>query len=231
MRLSRATTWILLTLLLSFPCIAFLAGCGSRGGSGTAQVPQATSPLDPTQTLTRQSLTEHAAGNVTFAVELTLLRSQVAGNVRQPEYISPSTESLTVLTDGANPVIVNLVSSSPNCSPNPNAPGSYICTASLSVASGNHTFTLSAYDQTNGTGKLLSTNKTGTIYVKPTGITTVSVVLKGVVQYVALALNTSMPPVGTVANENWLSLFGSRIFAYEYMWDTLDDNLRALLNP
>jgi hypothetical protein len=88
---------------------------------------------------------------------------------------------------------------SPNCSPNPKAPGSYTCTASLSVPTGNRVFTLTAYDLTGGAGNVLSTNSTGTVFVKPTGTTTVSLVLQGVIQYAVLTLATPNPPANKPA--------------------------------
>lgn len=138
-------------------------------------------------------------GNVTFSIGIVAKKStgrnKSTGRIR-PRYVSPSTESLQVLTDGANPVVVNLMPSSPNCSPNPNVPEGYICTTSFSVATGNHVFTVSTYDVADAKGQVLSTSTTGTVFVKPTGKTTVPIVLAGVVQYVRLTLATANPPAG-----------------------------------
>jgi virginiamycin B lyase len=174
-------------------CAVMVAGCSSGGASiGTSAMrPQSQSPV-----LTALSK-KAAKGNVTFTIGIK--PKQKTGRIT-PKYLSPSTQSLKILTDGANPVIVNLAPSSPNCSPNPTLPGAYICRASLSVPTGNHVFTVTAYDSAGAEGNVLSTNTTGTVYVKPTGTTTtVSIVLEGVVQYVILTLATPYPPVGKAA--------------------------------
>jgi hypothetical protein len=177
------------TLLLVFVA-AVLAGCNGGTGNSTA-IPPHSQSVSSVQSLTKQT----SNGNVTFAIGITP-RSKALGTRATPQYVSVSTESLTILTDRGNPVTVNLTPSSPNCSPNPSSPGSYICTARLNVPSGNHIFTLTAYDRTGGAGNVLSRNSTGTVYVKPTGATTVSIVLQGVVQYVTLKLATTNPAVG-----------------------------------
>jgi hypothetical protein len=112
-------------------CAALFAGCGGSGAAiGTAAaLPQSRGHVSTTQ------LTKAAQGNVTFSIRVT--PKTKAGRIT-PNYVSPSTESLEILTDGMNPVAVNLSSSSPNCSPNPTAPGSYICTAALKVPTGDH---------------------------------------------------------------------------------------------
>jgi virginiamycin B lyase len=173
-------------------CAVMVAGCSSGGASiGTSPMrPQSQSPVFAAHS-------EKAAnGNVTFTIGIK--PKQKTGRI-MPKYVSPSTQSLKILTDGANPVIVNLAPSSPNCSPDPTVPGAYICTASLSVPAGNHVFTVTAYDSPGAQGNVLSTNTTGTVYVKPTGTTTVSIVLEGVVRYVVLTLATTNPAVGIAA--------------------------------
>jgi hypothetical protein len=58
---------------------------------------------------------------------------------------------------------------------------------------------LTAYDLTGSAGSVLSTNSTGTVFVKPTGTTTVSLVLEGIIQYAVLTLATPNPPVNKPA--------------------------------
>ncbi len=137
----------------------------------------------------------HAVGGtVSFSVGFT---PKQAPNRRAPDYVSPSTASMEISTDGGNPVIVDVSMYSPNCSPNPNEPGSYICTAQRTLPAGTYTFTVTAYDRSGAHGNVLSTNTTGPVYVKPVGRTTVSIVLEGVAAYVALSLEVSNPPSGT----------------------------------
>jgi YVTN family beta-propeller protein len=184
------TKWI--TGGLSFwVCAAMLAGCDSGGPAVTNSVAALQSHgLGLTSQPTK-------SGNVTFAIAITPKRAAPASRLT-PKYVSPSTQSLKILIDGANPVVVDLTPASPNCSPNPAIPGSFICRATLRVATGNHVFTVTAYDSTGGTGNALSTNSTGSVSVGPTG-STVSIVLEGIVQYVVLQLQITNPPVGKAA--------------------------------
>jgi hypothetical protein len=176
-------------------CAGVLSACGG-GGAGVATSTPATALMQAQRRAVASASTQAAAGTVTFAIGI---RPKPNGGRSAPAYLSPSTQSLKILTDGANPVIVNLTPSSPNCSPNPTTPGSYICRASLHVATGTHVFTVTTYDSTGGTGNVLSTNSTGPVSVGPTGSTVVSIVLEGVVRYVVLELQTTNPPVGKVA--------------------------------
>jgi YVTN family beta-propeller protein len=173
-------------------CAVMVAGCSGGGASiGTS----ATRPQSQSPVLTAQS-TKAAKGNVTFTIGI---KPKAKTGRITPKYVSPSTQSLQIFTDGANPVVVNLTPFSPNCSPNPTVPGAYICTASLNVPAGNHVFTVTTYDLTGAEGNVLSTNSTGAVYVKPEGATAVPIVLEGVVHYVALLLATTNPAVGTPA--------------------------------
>jgi DNA-binding beta-propeller fold protein YncE len=171
---------------------ALFAGCGGSGArvSTPATLPQSKSPALATRSA------KATTGNVTFAIGFT--PKAKAGRIT-PKYVSPSTQSLQIGTDGINPVIVNLTALSPNCSPGPTAPGAYICTASLTVPAGDHVFTVTAFDLADAKGNVLSTNSTGTVYVKPTARTTVSIVLEGTVHYVILVLATTNPPLGKAA--------------------------------
>jgi hypothetical protein len=181
-------------------CAALFAGCAG-GGAGVATSPGSTLPQSG---LTTQSVAMQATskGNVAFAIAFTPKAKATPGKAPQhisPQYVSPSTQSLQILTDGANSVVVNLSPSSPNCKPNAGEPGSYICSASLSVPAGNHDFTVTAYDLPNAKGSVLSTNSTGDVYVKPTGTTTITLTLDGVVQYAVLTLAETEPQTGSPA--------------------------------
>jgi uncharacterized repeat protein (TIGR03803 family) len=175
-------------LILGVAFATLFAGCGGRGaGGGASALPQLRTPGVSAQSV------KPAKGNVSFTVAITP-RAKAARIA--PKYISASTQSLRILTDGTNPVAVNLTPSSSNCSPMPAAPASYICQAGLSATAGNHIFTVTTYDSTEAKGNVLSTNATAAVYVKPTGTTTVSIVLDGVVRYVVLSLAMSDPPSG-----------------------------------
>jgi YVTN family beta-propeller protein len=174
---------------------AMFAGCGGGGANvGTSSI----STLKHFALLTQPAATQATTmGNVSFAIAFRP-KPKVTARRLAPQYVSASTQSLQILTDG-NSVVVNLSRSSPNCSPNPATPGAYICTASLNVPTGNHIFTVTAFDLTDAKGKVLSTNSTGTVDVKTTGRTTVAMVLQGAVDYVILLLATANPPVGKAA--------------------------------
>jgi hypothetical protein len=170
-------------------CAALFAGCG---GDGARVGTSAALPQSQGHVLTTQSANA-AQGNVTFSISVT---PKTKDGRRTPKYVSPSSRSLQILTGGENLVVVNLTSSSPSCLANPAVPGTYVCTASLHVLAGNHVFTVTTYDLSDAKGSVLSTNTTGPVFVKPTGTTTVSIVLRGIVQYVILALATTNPPIG-----------------------------------
>jgi uncharacterized repeat protein (TIGR03803 family) len=173
-------------------CAALFIACSGGGAnvSTSTRLPQSRQPALATQS------GKTAQANVTFAIGIT--PSANTGHMTA-DYVSPSTQSLEILTDGANRVVVNLTPSSPNCSPQREHPKAYICTAALHVLTGNHIFTVTTYDATGATGNVLSTNSTGPVFVKPTGMTTVGIVLAGDVQRVVLTLANSYPPIGTAA--------------------------------
>jgi YVTN family beta-propeller protein len=175
-------------------CAVIVDGCGGGAVVGTSAMrPQSQSPVLTAQSTNGALSTKAANGNVTFAIRI---KPKTKTGRTTPKYVSPSTQSLQILTDGANPVIVNLTPLSPNCVPDPMVPGAYICTASLNIPAGNHVFTVTTYDLPGATGNVLSTNSTDTVFVKPTGTTTVSIVLEGAVHYVVLILAAN-PPIGT----------------------------------
>jgi hypothetical protein len=191
LRMSLSTKRINCVLAIGL-CAALFAGCGRGADVGTSAVlPQSQDRVSNAQSMVA------AQGNVMFSIGVT--PKTKAGRIT-PNDVSPSTQSLQILTDGVNPVVVNLTPSSPNCSPNTTVPGAYVCRAFLIVLAGNHVFTVTTYDLTGATGNVLSTNSTGTVYVKPIHQTTrISIVLKGVVRHVILTLATTNPPVGIAA--------------------------------
>jgi hypothetical protein len=134
-------------------CAAMVAGCGGGAVVGTSAMrPQSQSSVLPAQSTNGALSTKAANGNVTFAIGI---HPKINAGRITPKYVSPSTRSLQILTDGANPAVVNLTLSLPNCPPNPTVPGAYICTASLNVPAGNHVFTVTTYDLTGAEGNVL----------------------------------------------------------------------------
>jgi DNA-binding beta-propeller fold protein YncE len=171
--------------------IALLTGCG--GAAPTLS--SASSARAPARLDNRQST--RAQGNVAVSIKF---RPKGTTALVTPKYVSASTQSLKIVTDGIPAVIVNLTPLSPNCSPDATADGAYICTARSTVPAGNHAFTVTTYDLPGAAGNVLSTNSTASIDVKPTGLTMVSLTLEGIVRFVILSLATTNPPVGVVAD-------------------------------
>jgi DNA-binding beta-propeller fold protein YncE len=176
-------------------CAIIIASCGGGAVVGTSAMrPQSQSPVVPAQSTNGALSTKAANGNVTFAIGI---KPKTKGGRITPKYVSPSTHSLQILTDGTNPVVVDFTWSSEglNCPRNHMVGAAYVCTVSFNVPAGNHVFTVTTYDLPRATGNVLSTNSTGTVIVKPTGTTKVSIVLEGAVHYVVLQLATN-PGVG-----------------------------------
>ena len=184
------------SVLASALCGVMSAACGSGNASlGTSAFP----PPGNAQGLSVARIgspPDVAYATVIFSIGIA--RKGVAGRTG-PRYVSPSSRSLQILTDGANPVIVDLQTPSPHCLPNPAVPGAYYCQASFTVLPGNHVFSVTIYDASGAAGNILSTNSTGVVYVEPTGVTRVSIVLDGVVKRAVLLLATTDPPAGKAA--------------------------------
>ena len=172
-------------------CAPLLIGCS--GGGASLRTSTSLSTLRQSSSAAQ---TASAPANVTFAIGITLRAT--SGKV-MPDYISPTSQSVAILTDGLNRVVVNLTPSSPNCSPDVAHPNSYVCTAALNVPTGNHLFTVTAYDLVRAKGNVLSTDTAGPFFVKPTGITKIGMVLEGSVKNVVLALADGGPLVGVPA--------------------------------
>ncbi|MHB8462124.1 MAG: hypothetical protein ACYDA1_05725 [Vulcanimicrobiaceae bacterium] len=74
---------------------------------------------------------------------------------RVPQYISPSTQSVSIQVDTGTPTVQNLTPSSPNCVPG----GSGVtCTLTIVATSASHLFTFTTYDLINAGGNALSVN-------------------------------------------------------------------------
>ena len=152
-------------LFTGLAALSLLAtGCG---GGGSRAVPAA------------------GTGNAASAgrVTVTILSHSTAQSVaRRPQYVSPSTQSAAISVNGAAPTIINLTTSSPNCSGSPLA-----CTVTVTAPVGTDTFTIALYDAQNGTGSKLSTASTTLAVVA--GLNTLNVVENGVVASVNVSLN------------------------------------------
>jgi hypothetical protein len=111
-------------------------------------------------------------------------------------YVSQNTQSAAVAIDSGTPVIANLAASSSACTPVSGV--GRTCAVNVTAQPGTHTFGVTLYASTNGTGAALSQN---TISAKITAGTAnvVSITLDGIVAQIAVALANPNPPVGAAA--------------------------------
>ena len=143
----------------------------------SAEVPPAFGPRPPVAG-------SHPSGTVAFRIKVPSKPSQApAGYGRaRPRYISVSTLSVAVLTDGKNPVVANV---------------SYgFAQVVVHPPAGTHTFTVTAYDGRGAQGNVLSTGTTAPVVVPASGEVRVALTLEGVVARVVLALAQVNPTVG-----------------------------------
>lgn len=140
----------------------------------------------------RNGTMQHALG--TLDIQVTVPATQTAG-VRRRQYISPSTQSMTVSVDGATAQAYPLTRGSSGCTSG-GAGTSYSCNVSVSIPAGTHQATFNTYDGQNGAGNLLSTNSVP-ITVNPGKANSLSLTLNGVVNSIALSLLNPDPPAGS----------------------------------
>ncbi len=127
-----------------------------------------------------------SAGAVAIRIKVPTLSVAAAGQRLRigPRYVSVSTESFGVLTDGRNLVVGNVT------------PGMQYVTVHLRAVVGMHAFTVAAYDRPNAQGNVLSTGTTAPVAVRAVGTAYLSLALEGVVKSVALALDHNHPTIG-----------------------------------
>jgi hypothetical protein len=90
--------------------------------------------------------------------------SRATASSREPAYVSPATQSITIGVDVAAPVAQNVSPSSPNCTTSgANAP--YDCTVTVSANPGSHELQFVTYDRPNGLGNKLSANSITLLFI------------------------------------------------------------------
>ena len=115
---------------------------------------------------------------------------------RAPQYISPSTQSLTITIDTQTPIVTGVTPASPNCS---GSGAALVCTVTIPVAPGTHTFAFTTFDGPDAGGnKLSTTTLTGQLIVADQ-VNTVPVTLSGIPASVVLTLAQLQPPFGSAA--------------------------------
>jgi hypothetical protein len=98
-------------------------------------------------------------------------------------YVSPATQSISIVTNGGTPFIANLTPQSPGCSGTP-----LTCRVSAPVPPGQDTFVLTMYDATGASGKALSTATTSA-QITVGQANSVSVTMNGIIASFNLSLN------------------------------------------
>ncbi len=110
-----------------------------------------------------------------------------AAHGTRPLYVSSSTKSLAISTDGSAPVVANV---SPTTG--------YVKITIGGIPVGTHSFQVTAYDRLGGTGAVLSVGNTGPVDV-PAGYIKLYLSLGGVVASLALVLDYPNPTLGVPA--------------------------------
>jgi hypothetical protein len=172
-RAARHASFALLTLLI--------AGCSYSGG--TRLVPSTTSDNQTSKKI-----------DVSFKVLVPRYVAHTTSRLR-PQYVSSSTESISITVDADEPVDANLTPSSPGCT---TVSAGTQCTIPVAAAPGSDTFAVTTYDSLNATGNKLSTaSVTQTIVAGE--LNTVNVTLDGIVASIVLSLQSAPPPEGNPA--------------------------------
>jgi hypothetical protein len=158
-----------------------LTACGGGGG---ASLP-ATQPTPNTT-------------NATAKMVINIPPKSAGSSMRNPHYISASTESMTVgiQANGQTTQLAeaDLTPTSANCKAVTG--GGTRCNISFVAPSGNNTFVITMYDQTGGKGNVLSTGDINATFTAGQ-TTTVALDLDGVPANLSVVLGTTTLPVGT----------------------------------
>ena len=164
--------------LAAFLLAASLTSCGGGSGASTPQAPH--SGGSSGQTPTAQ-------------IRITVPRAGSSWIARRPKFISPAVASVSIAVNtNSQPTIANISPTSPGCT---SSSSGITCVVSVTAIAGTDTFTITAYDQANAQGHVLSIGTTVAAIVA--GTNTVNVTLNGVVASVALALTKAILPTGS----------------------------------
>src|SRR5579872_7437844 len=126
-------------------------------------------------------------------IRIVVPRTETSSLVRRPKFVSPAIASVSVAVNtNAQPTIANISATSPGCTTGANG---ITCVVSLTAIAGSDTFTITAYDQPNAQGNVLSIGTAIATIVS--GTNNVNVTLNGVVSSIALALTQAILPTGS----------------------------------
>lgn len=147
--------------------VAALAACAGTNGSNVAPILQSGIKI----TTAPNAPAKRGKARIVIHIPLKMNAS------RHPEYVSPSTRSMTVEDSGQATQTFNLTPSSPGCSM---SSSDIVCSETFFLPAGLQTLKIALYDQQKGGGKALSTGAT-TVKIVTGKVKTISVALDGVV--------------------------------------------------
>jgi len=167
---------------IALAAILALTACGGGSGGGTT-TPSATVPA-PTPTPTGSA---PASNYATPTFRITVPAPTGAATRRRPQFISSATQSITITltadsagqnptTLGGNPATTNISGASCSSGCTVNGPTS---------PAGSDTYTLTTYDQPNGTGNALDTNS-GTFTIVSGVTNTETITLNGIPAHILI---------------------------------------------
>lgn len=167
---------------------AMLAACsgGTNGGFGA---PGGVTPNLRTLTpVTPVAPEAHKGKRGKAKISIRIPLKKKRGHQMHPEYISPSTQSMTVATTGSVPLqTFNLTPTSAGCT---TSAGVLSCSETAYFPAGQQTLTLTLFDQQNGAGNQLSTASQQVTITAGTA-TNITVTLNGVPSSATVLLNGS----------------------------------------
>jgi hypothetical protein len=153
-----------------------LTACG--GSTSSNFVATATPTPGATVAPTPTPAGPTGATSTSFVISLNGGGETILAKHRSPQFVSPSTQSITFSVDGKSATAQNLSASATNCA---NANGGVRCTIPLTnVAAGAHTLSLTAWSGANGTGNKLGANSSIGFTVVANQANTVSGVIGGI---------------------------------------------------
>ncbi|MBV8490846.1 MAG: hypothetical protein JO199_09995 [Candidatus Eremiobacteraeota bacterium] len=148
------------------------------------------------------------------------LSVKVPRHRRGARFVSPATASLQYTIDSGSPANVDISLSNPKCHPN----GTGLqCNVSILTTVGDHTFSFTTYDGSNGSGNVLSADTQVTYNVKYASANQIPVVLGGVAVGFAV-----FPPVSRAVRglqDAGFTIYGSAPQTFRIVPVDADDNL------
>jgi streptogramin lyase len=189
--------------LVAFACTlaALLSACGGSSSGGVAPVPVPSSSGTPVVTPTTSPVQQ--ASNINFKLFIPAVASASSAAVRtggirtagvRTEDFSAVTQSVTIAIGTQVLKTADVSTTSSLCTA---ATGGRNCTIGVTAPNGTDTFTVTAYDQQNGTGNAIAEGTM--VETVSSTATSVNVAVTGTIAKIAVALSNPYPTVGQPA--------------------------------